>query len=140
MKFRELKTTEDITKAYPLLNHLRPHITRDEFYNIYNEASQESGYKFIALEEAGEFLGLMGYRILTDYVHGRHLYIDDLVIEESQRGKGLGTLLLEESKRLAKEKACKRVRLCTGINSHDAKKFYEKNNWDLRAVVYKIRV
>jgi hypothetical protein len=38
---------------------------------------------------------------------------------------------------LAKELDCKGLRLCTGIENEQGKKFYERNGWSLRAVAYK---
>jgi len=37
----------------------------------------------------------MGYRLLHDFVHGRHLYIDDLVVTSRLRSSGLGAELLK---------------------------------------------
>lgn len=79
----------------------------------------------------------MGYRVLCDFVHGRHLYIDDLVTDENIRSKGYGATLLKEAEKIAQENGCTNLRLCTGIDNDRGKTFYEKNNWNLRAVVYK---
>lgn len=43
----------------------------------------------VALVENEKILALMGYRILYDFVRGRHLYIDDLVSVEKSKGYGL---------------------------------------------------
>lgn len=79
----------------------------------------------------------MGYRIITDFVHGRHLYIDDLVTSEEVRSQGHGATLLKYAEAMAKQKGCSNLRLCTGIDNEGGKRFYEKNSWNLRAVVYK---
>lgn len=95
------------------------------------------GYEIIAIEAENEILAVMGYRILHDYVHGKHLYIDDLVSTKSYRSEGLGAKLLVYAEELAKELGCKVLRLCTGIDNELGKKFYERNGWSLRAVAYK---
>lgn len=67
----------------------------------------------ISLDADGRCEALMGYRVLYDYVHGKHLYIDDLVVNETSRSQGYGASMLEfaekESKRLGRSdsKGCR---------------------------------
>ena len=76
-------------------------------------------------------------RILTDFVHGRHLYVDDLVISSAHRSKGFGANLLKFAEDEAARLRCRSLRLCTGTENHGAKRFYERESWSLKSVVYK---
>jgi ribosomal protein S18 acetylase RimI-like enzyme len=124
-------------RIYQLLKELREDLNYDEFLLRYQMAKEANGYEFIYLEENNEIVALLGYRILVDFLHGRHLYIDDLVTQETHRSKGLGAKLLKMSEEIAREKKCNIIRLCTGIANEQGKNFYEKNRMSLRAVVYK---
>ena len=43
----------------------------------------------------------MGYRFLHDYVHGKHVYIDDLVTTAAIRSQGAGAKLLKYAEMIA---------------------------------------
>lgn len=119
------------------MKELRTQLSFEDYVSIYQKAHEMDGYEIVALEERGQVLALMGYRVIYDYVHGKHLYIDDLVSTESQRSKGLGAKLLEYAEAVARELQCSGLRLCTGIENERGKKFYERLGWNFRAVVYK---
>jgi ribosomal protein S18 acetylase RimI-like enzyme len=129
-----LFSDESAFEFFELLKELRPHLTFPLFLEIKNEASS---YNLIGLKSGNQLVALMGYRIISDFVHGRHLYIDDLVTSQEFRSKGYGEKLLNRAEFLAKENMCSNLRLCTGIDNKNAMRFYEKNSWNLKAVVYK---
>ena len=119
------------------MKQLRPSLTLENFKSIYREARACNDYDIIGLEEDGKLIALMGYRIVWDYVHGKHIYIDDLVTDESVRSKGHGATLLKHAESIARLNQCTNLRLCTGMGNEGGKKFYERNSWNFRAVVYK---
>lgn len=135
-QFLVAKTSIDLERCYPVMKELRPHLSREEFFQIYEESQKSDGYEIVAIEENGQVAALMGYRFLTDFVRGRHLYIDDLVSTESARSKGLGASLLNYAEKIAEESGCKTLRLCTGIENEAGVRFYEKNGWTKRAFAY----
>ncbi len=136
MNIREIESIEEAKKHFPIIQEVRTHLDIETYLETL-VAAREQGYKMLGLFEDNHCLAIMGYRMIVDFVHGKHLYIDDLVVTSKRRGQGLGPVLLSHAEELAKEQNCLQVRLCTGIDSQRAKNFYEKNNWNLRAVAYK---
>lgn len=134
------KNKSDLERFYPVMQELRKDLSMSDFLSIYENAKSADGYEIVAIEEGDKVLALMGYRILFDYVHGKHLYIDDLVCTESHRSQGLGAKLLNYAEGIAKDLNCKGLRLCTGIENELGKKFYERQGWNLRAVAYKKKI
>ncbi len=135
-KFVLIKNQEQLDKCFSVIKELRPHLDRDSYLQIYENAHRMDDYNIIAIEESGQFLALMGYRILYDFVRGRHLYIDDLVTTEKARSRGLGAELLSHAEILASQLNCASMRLCTGLDNNKAMKFYERNGWVQRSVAY----
>lgn len=131
------KDQNDLKRFYPVMKELRKDLALSDYLVICELAKATSGYGMVAIEENRQILAVMGYRVLYDFVHGKHLYIDDLVSTEAHRSQGLGSKLLNYAENLAKELGCKGLRLCTGIENELGKKFYEREGWNLRAVVYK---
>lgn len=85
---------------------------------------------FVA-EENGRILGyafcmlkrLRDSRLMFD---NDTLYIDDLCVDETARGKGVGALLYEHAKAFARASNCSSVTLNVWEGNEDAKKFYQK--------------
>lgn len=136
---KELNPSE-ISSVFELLKELRPHLTIEQFQTIYSEARKADQFTFYGYYEGSECIGLMGVRYLHDYVHGFHLYIDDLVVTTKLQSKGIGAKLLAFAEDLARAKSCSGLRLCTGIDNEAGKKFYEREKWNLRAVAYKKKI
>ena len=101
--------------------------TDDELIEIIKDDSRPI---FVA-EESGNVLGYafcifkqhIGSNILTDI---KTLYIDDLCVDETKRGKYIGRALYEYVLDFAKTKSCYNVTLNVWSCNHGALKFYEK--------------
>lgn len=137
MNFQTLVTTSQLTEAYPVIKELRPNLTLQSFKVLREQARLLNGYELIGAYENGDCVGVMGYRILVDLVHGKHLYIDDLVVTQMARSNGIGAKLLLIAEKLAKSADCNGLRLCTGIENSDGKRFYEREGWKPQALAYK---
>lgn len=98
-----------------------------EKYDIKNEvACNYTPFGFIA-EENGNFIGAV-----TGYTCFAEVYIDDLVVKEEYRGKGIGKKLLKEVENYYKGKKFNNMNLVT--NGFQAPKFYEKCGFQLEFV------
>ena len=74
------------------------------------------GYVFCALRETPE----------SPLLHGcTTLYVDDLCVDETARGKGVGRALMEYVTALAKERGCHSVTLNVWACNEGARRFYE---------------
>ncbi len=141
MNFQIAKNQEDLQNCYHVIKELRPHLTFEDFIYIYTQSQVKDDYELVFItNDKNIVLAVMGYRILFDFVRGKHIYIDDLVITEMHRSLGLGAKLLKYAEQLAAEHQCKTLRLCTGVENNRAIKFYEKNGWVQRALAYTKKV
>ena len=131
-----VRDRDDLDRCYPILKELRTQLTLEEYLQIYTQSHQSDGYEIAAIESQGEIMAIMGYRVLFDYVRGKHLYIDDLVTSEKARSQGLGAELLKFAEGVAKELGCSSLRLCTGTENERGMKFYEREGWTKRSVAY----
>lgn len=130
------KTNNELEKCFPVMKELRPHLNIENYFSIYENAHRTDGYEIVIIEDHGEVQALMGYRILYDYVRGKHVYIDDLVSTEKSRSKGFGAELLKYAENIARQQNCTTLRLCTGLDNSGGIKFYEKHGWSKRSFAY----
>lgn len=131
-----VQSREELQRCFSIMKELRPHLTPEEYLNIYDHAHAADTYRIVALEVDDKIVAAMGYRFLWDYVRGRHLYIDDLVTSSAVRSKGYGAELLQYAEQLARESGCLVLRLCTGTENHGGIRFYERNGWTKRSYAY----
>ena len=86
---------------------------------------------FVCVDSHGQVLGHSfcvfqqhaGHNILTDV---KTLYIDDLCVDEKQRGKGIGKALYDHVLAFAKENNCYNVTLNVWAGNDSALKFYQR--------------
>ena len=128
---------EDLARLYPVFKELREGLEFPDYLTTYHQAHQENHLVMVGLEVEGEIVAVMGYRILIDFTHGKHLYIDDLVTTIQRRSQGFGELLLNYAKQQAKTLGCRALRLCTGVDNLQAQRFYQRHQMEIKAVALK---
>lgn len=83
---------------------------------VYEEEGKILGHIFCVIENKQETNALKACKTL---------YIDDLCVEESMRGKGVGTELYEHAKSFAKSIGCHNITLHVWNENKKAIRFYE---------------
>ena len=83
-------------------------------------------YGTIVAEVASEVVGLALYYYRYSTWKGKRLYLEDLIVSEKMRGKGLGEKLLEATIQQAKDDACTGVMWQVLDWNEPAINFYKK--------------
>ena len=122
MSFRELTSAADVAAAYPLMRQLRDRIREDSFVSEVRR-QQEQGYRLFALFDGGRLVALAGVRRTHTLARGEHLFVDDLVASDGDRGKGYGREAMRRLAAIAKADGIDRIDLDSRLT---AKGFYEK--------------
>jgi ribosomal protein S18 acetylase RimI-like enzyme len=121
---RKIEQHDEIKACFSVLKELRPHLLSVDDFVKQVLRQREQGYHLIAhLEESGP-LAVVGYRTLENFVHGRFIYVDDLVVSNHARGKRIGGHLLEYVFREASLLGLNKVVLDTALNNALAQRFY----------------
>jgi len=114
----------DIAACYPLMRVLRPQLSSEaEFIERWRRQS-EQGYAIVAVWRAERPVALAGFRVQENLVHGRFLYLDDLVTAESERRHGHGARLLDHLKAEGRALGCRKLVLDTALENTLAHRFY----------------
>ena len=138
IRFAEEKDMEDVLSLLEQVNKIH-HDGRPDLFNLATKYSKEDlkeifndektpvfvfddggkvkGYAFCVLKET------KGDRLLADM---KTLYIDDLCVDEGERGKRIGKRLYERVCEFAKEKGCYNVTLNVWTLNKSAMEFYER--------------
>lgn len=123
----------DFTKIVPLLQELWPtkKLNLVKIEKIFSEKNkQKDKYLQVVALEDNEIVGLitLSWR-LNLYSEGEMACIDDLVVSEKQRRKGIGRKLLKEMFKVCKERKFTGVDLVSAFHRKGAHKFYQTNGF-----------
>jgi GNAT superfamily N-acetyltransferase len=84
----------------------------------------------VAAEPGGRLIGFVDLEFRQRLGHPRpQAWVNDLVVTESMRGKGVGAALLASAEELALKRGCFRMSLETGGWRADTHRFYEREGW-----------
>ncbi len=97
--------------------------SRQDYENDFSEGLFEA----LVAEEEGEVLGMMLFYNTYSTWKGKMLYLEDFVVKESCRGRGIGQLLFDTFMDTAREKNARIVKWQVIDWNEPALKFYEKN-------------
>lgn len=81
-------------------------------------------------------VGYLSYKIKGK--HSKKLNVDQLVIAEKYRGKGLGKRLMEEVKNIALNSNCDRIELNCWMFNDSALKMYEHIGFNRQRIMYEM--
>ncbi|NUM56913.1 MAG: GNAT family N-acetyltransferase [Candidatus Hydrogenedentes bacterium] len=126
-----LADTNALTEfARSILRELRPHLT-DDLLVEQIQRQMSNGYRVAVLEHNGEPKAVAGFRFGEFLAWGRIMYVDDLVVKETERGNGYGGQLLEWLMAHARENGCAQFHLDSGTHRLDAHRFYKAHGMEL---------
>lgn len=121
----ELTTAEQFASAFPVMKQLRTDLTKRQYETLLEEMHRD-GYKLFALTVDGKMVSLIGFNWRTNFYNKRHIFVSDLVTDESYRSLGYGETLLEYIQDWATTKGAAYVTLESGLQRSEAHRFYEE--------------
>lgn len=121
---KELTEEEQWKDAFLVMKQLRTDLDEKKYLQLIKEMYKE-GYKMFALLEKGKIVAVTGVIQLTNLYYGKHIWVYDLITNESKRSKGYGEKLLLHVQTWGKENGCGIVALSSGLSRVDAHRFYE---------------
>jgi len=132
MQVRELKST-DAEAVSKLINQLTKNIVAPELLveRIANLTKTENWQYFVVTEEEKivGFGGLAWYDIPSK---GKIGWVEEIVVDETERGKGIGKFLMAKILEFGKEQNL--VRLELTVSNPPAKHLYEKLGFETKPV------
>lgn len=126
----------EVLSTWRILAQLRPHLAEHEYVQ-HIRALQAGGYRILAISSGGRVVGVAGFRIAVNLAWGRHLYLDDLVVEEGRRSQKFGHALMTRTLHIASTEGCAQVHLDCGVQRFDAHRFYMREGFSLSSHHFK---
>ena len=130
MKIEECLTEAELSRAFPVIQELRPSFTETQYLSLINTMQNEGYRVFIGLlnDKPVSYAGIL---IRTNLYDLKHIWVDDLVTIDSARSKGCGLKMIQFLEELAQQENCQHISLSSGFQRIDAHRFYlEKGGFE----------
>lgn len=88
------------------------------------ESAEDSNVKQDLLALPEQILGMASVSVIFGAGIGKNAYLEDFVVDQSARGKGIGNLLFNAYEDWAREKGCKNLEFTCGQGREAAQQFY----------------
>lgn len=130
MIVRLAESDSDLERLSSVLLQLRPAFTKETLIARIKEQKLE-GFQVAYVEQAGEVLCVAGFVVGTKLAWGKHIYVDDLVTDESRRSTGAGKVMIDWLKAHARELGCQTLQLDSGVQRFRAHGFYLREGFHI---------
>ena len=85
----------------------------------------------VAKNDTGKVIGMVSAQLVISTAEGAvSAWVEDMVIEESYRGHGIGKQLLQNALKWAKNKGATRAQLLVDTENTEALGYYQHLNWE----------
>lgn len=124
----------DCPRMLELVQELAAYERAPDEVTIEIEHFMESGfganpvYWAIVAEAEGQVIGFALYYVRFSTWKGQKMYLEDILVTETWRGKGIGTLLMDELIKIAREKSFKGITWQVLDWNEPAINFYKRYN------------
>jgi GNAT superfamily N-acetyltransferase len=119
--------------ALGVMRELRVDRSVEELADLLREGRERGGYRLVGLFESGVCRAAAGYRVVTSFAHGRHLYVEDLVTARDRRKRGHGERLEAHLADVARAAGCVQIRLSSGVGRRRAHRFYFRRGYAIES-------
>jgi ribosomal protein S18 acetylase RimI-like enzyme len=121
---RHVEVEAEVAVCYGLMRQLRPHLASEQEFIARWRQQAAAGYRLLAIWQGLNPIALAGYRVQDNLMHGRHLYVDDLVTDAAQRSGGHGGTLMKRLKAEGRALGCAKLVLDTALANTLGQRFY----------------
>ncbi|MCE9619571.1 MAG: GNAT family N-acetyltransferase [Planctomycetes bacterium] len=115
-------TPEWFAKAESVHRQLRTHLPPD--YAAKMQRVFADGGRMCVAVRGDRVEGVAVYRIYENTFDGLHMYVDDLVTDDTRRSTGVGKALMDHLQDIARKAGCEKYTLDSGTQRTQAHKFY----------------
>lgn len=130
---------KDLEEVFELLDELYENkIEYSIFVEKYKSSLKDNNFYGIVAVEDNNIVGVLISRLINRLVKKRNiLFIDDLIVNQKYRSKGIGKLLIQDAINYATSKDCETVELTSYILNINSHRFYENNGFEKKHYKFK---
>ena len=136
--------TESTTESLNAVNLLLPQLSASakaiSINRLQDLTESDSTKLFIGTDQSGEILGMLSL-IVMKIPTGNKAWIEDVVVDESARGRGIGRELMNHAHEEAKKHGVKSIDLTSRPSRESANELYQSLGYEIRQTnVYRYKI
>jgi ribosomal protein S18 acetylase RimI-like enzyme len=132
--------SDDFDAVLALLRQLWPARELDvaALRDVYRKGLASDRQAYLCAADPGEKLIAFGSLSVRNSIwqQGPLANVDELVVDEQWRGRGIGTDLLERLSDCAREMGCRRIELDSALHRKEAHAFYESRGFERMSFLF----
>lgn len=135
LKKVDKKILDDINNLLPQLSEKAKQFSLKELQGILKQSSRV----FLVAKEKSDVIGTGVLLMMRKFI-GLCATIEDVVVDEKYRGKGIGKALMEKLIEIAKKRGVQHIDLTSRLEREDANAFYQRLGFERRNTnVYRLK-
>ncbi len=135
VSIRKVTGIEAMLEHYELITQLTPTLTLVAYESMLEQMTPHNYYQ-VAAYEGDVCIAVSGYWIGTKIYSGKYLEIDNFVVAEQHRSKGIGKILLDWLTEEANAHNCETIMLDAYVENFKAHHFYYREGFIARGFHY----
>ncbi|MDM7998781.1 MAG: GNAT family N-acetyltransferase [Dehalococcoidia bacterium] len=136
---RIVELYRELTISNSAIEHTR-NPTLADYQLVFAEIRADRRRKLFVIEILGEVVGTIELFIIPNLSHNgtSWAFLENLIVTEKHRRRGLGRMLLEYAVELARKSGCHMVELCSDVRRNEAHKLYGSMGFELQAHCFRL--
>jgi len=134
-------TDPDASQVYQLMAQLQRSvgvevIEEGTFIGQFRQILDDPHFRALVFEESGTIKGVITFWLRESLFHGGPVaLIDELIVDQSSRGQGIGSRLMEHVVAYCARLGCEEVEVSTEVDNRAARAFYARHGFIERGVL-----
>lgn len=135
-----IATIQDFPSIVSLYKHLWAKwdlYDEQRLQKMFDNDIENKRKEYLIAKVENEVVGVCSVRFNEDWHYLKTATIDELIVSNDFRNRGIGRQLLDKACDVAREKSCYRIELHSNIGRTGAHKFYEKYGFEKSSYFFK---
>ncbi|OYU94450.1 MAG: GNAT family N-acetyltransferase [Bacteroidetes bacterium B1(2017)] len=120
---------QQMLDQFALIQQLNPTIKASNYEEMILEM-YPLPYRMLGVFDGEHCIAVCGYWVLTKLYCGKYLELDNVVVDEKYRSKGIGKIMSEHMNQIAIKENCRVMVLDAYIPNQKAHEFYEREGYE----------
>lgn len=111
-----------------------------DYRKVFAEIHSDRRQELLVVEDQGEVVGTIVLLVIPNLSHNATPWalLENLIVTEKHRGKGLGKMLLEHAVGRARQSGCHMVELCSDLRRKEAHNLYRSMGFEAQAHCFRL--
>ena len=128
---KKLNNKEEMLAVFSIIKQRYENLTLEKYDEQISEMIKINGFKMIGAFLNNKIIGVAGYFVMRMLYCGRYIQVSSFIVDEENRGFGIGQKILEEIEKIGKELNCEKIVLDSYTENKKSHSLYFRNGFHI---------